>query len=180
MNKVDLALEVAARAHLGQLRKGTDVPYIAHPCGVGLILARAGCAEDVVAAGILHDTIEDTGLTLEEIAGDFGAEVAAIVEACSEPDKSLPWEERKRHAIESLREAPEEARLVTCADKLHNARSILAGRRALGERVWDRFRGGKELQAWYYRGVLDNLDALEDTHPSLFEEFRDAVAALFA
>src|ERR1043165_5018773 len=103
---LDLVIEVAAKAHSGQFRKGTDIPYIAHPYAVGMILARAGCAEEMIAAGILHDTVEDTDLTLEYIKETFGERVAAIVEGCSEPDKSATWEERKRHTIEYLRTAP--------------------------------------------------------------------------
>ena len=179
MNKVDLALEVAAKAHRHQLRKGADVPYIAHPCGVALILARAGCIEDVLVAGILHDTVEDTDLTLADVERDFGSDVAAIVEGCSE-DKSLPWEDRKRHTIEILRDASPEVCLVTCADKLHNARSILAERRVMGERVWERFREGKALQEWYYRGLVESLDGRAGMQGPLFAEFRDAVSELFA
>ena len=176
MNKVDLALEVAAKAHRHQLRKGTDVPYIAHVCGVALILARAGCAEDVLVAGILHDTVEDTDLTLADIERDFGSDVAAIVAGCTE-DKSLPWQDRKRHTIEMLRDASPEVRLVTCADKLHNARSILAERRrGMGEQVWERFREGKALQEWYYRGLAESLSG---QNGSLFQEFRNAVDDLF-
>ncbi len=177
MNKVDLALEVAAKAHRGQLRKGTDVPYISHPCAVGLILARASCAEDVVVAGILHDTVEDTALTLDDIEKDFGSVVAAIVEGCSESDKSRPWEDRKRHTIEFLRDASPEARMVTCADKLHNVRSILAERRVIGDRVWDRFRQGRDLQAWYYRGLVESLSAQKGP---LFQALRKAVDELFS
>ena len=177
MNKIDLALEVAARAHRDQVRKGTDIPYIAHPCAVGFILARAGCAEDVVVAGILHDTVEDTDLTLDDIEKDFGSAVADIVKGCSEPDKSLPWEDRKRHTIEFLRHAALEVRLVTCADKLHNVRSILAERQVIGNKVWDRFKQGKELQEWYYRRLVESLSGQDGL---LFQAFRNAVDELFS
>ena len=110
-----------------------------------MILAREGYVEDVAVAGILHDAVEDTDVELEDIERDFGAAVAAIVEGCSE-DKTLPWQDRKRHAIERLKAAPLEACLATCADKLRNARSILTERRTLGDGVWERFREGKALQ----------------------------------
>ena len=180
MNKVDLALEVAAKAHRHQLRKGTDVPYIAHPCAVALILVRAGCTENVLAAGILHDTVEDTDLTLADVERDFGSAVAAIVEGCSEPDKSLPWKDRKRHTIEMLRDASPEVCLVTCADKLHNVRSMLADRRVIGEQVWARFRGGKALQEWYYRGLVESLAGRAGMQGPLYAAFCDAVNELFA
>ncbi len=94
MNKVDRAIEVAAKAHRDQVRKGTDVPYIAHPGAIGLILARTGCAEDVLVAGILHDTVKDTELTLDDIEKDFGSAVANIAKTCWESDKSPPWKDR--------------------------------------------------------------------------------------
>ena len=92
MSLLDTAIEVAARAHRDQLRKGTDVPYITHPYGVGLMLARAGYDEEVIAAGILHDTVEDTDVTPEQVRETFGARVADIVRGRSEQDKDLPWE----------------------------------------------------------------------------------------
>src|SRR5947209_15832446 len=108
---LDLAIETAARAHAGQVRKGTDVPYIAHPYAVGMMLARVGASEEVVAAGILHDTVEDTYLTLDWIRDNFGEKVAMIVEGCSEPDHgSQPWEARKEHTLEYLKTAPWEVR----------------------------------------------------------------------
>src|SRR5438045_7386901 len=97
---IDLAIEVAARAHYGQVRKGTDIPYISHPYAVGMMLARAGCPEEVIAAGILHDTVEDTYITLEYLRETFGEQVTLIVEGCSEPDHgSAPWEVRKAHSL---------------------------------------------------------------------------------
>ena len=97
---IDLAIEVAAKAHQRQVRKETDIPYITHPLSVGIILAKAGCCDDVIIAGILHDTVEDTSITLDYIRETFGAKVASIAEGCSEPDKSLAWEDRKRHTTQ--------------------------------------------------------------------------------
>jgi (p)ppGpp synthase/HD superfamily hydrolase len=76
---IDLAIEVAAKAHENQFRKGTDIPYITHPLAVGLILAKAGCSDDVIIAGILHDTVEDTSITLDYIRDTFGNKVSTIV-----------------------------------------------------------------------------------------------------
>ena len=175
MNLLDTAIEIAARAHRDQLRKGTDVPYIAHPCGVGLMLARAGYDEEVIVAGILHDTVEDTDVTLDQVEETFGAKVAAIVRGCSEPDKGLSWEARKRHTMEQLATASPEVRAVTCADKLHNLRSIAAGLSA-GHDVWGRFNRGREWQAWYYRGIAAALGRQEG---ELFQSFADLVDELF-
>ncbi len=178
---LNLAIEVAAKAHQGQIRKGTDVPYISHPYAVAMILARAGCSEEVIAAGILHDTVEDTKLTMEDIRENFGERVEAIVEGCSEPDKSASWEERKRHTIEHLRTAPWEVRMVACADKLHNIRTTVAEYERLGEVVWSRFKRGREEQEWYYRGLVESLcNQREDGDEIPFcAEFKDEVERLF-
>lgn len=157
MDLIDKALQIASMAHEGQYRKNTKIPYISHPVAVGMILQEAGYKKEMVAAGILHDTVEDTNLSLEDIERDFGKDIALLVEGCSEPDKSLSWEERKQHTIDFLKNAPEEIRVVACADKLHNVRSIRLDAEKSGEQVWNRFRRGKEQQEWYYRNVIDSL-----------------------
>ncbi len=178
---IDEAIEVAAKAHQEQVRKASDVPYISHPFAVGILLARAGCADEIVAAGILHDTFEDTYVTLEYIREKFGDKIASIVEGCSEPDKSASWEERKRHTLEYLRTAPWEVRVVSCADKLHNARTILAAREEMGDRVWERFKRGRKEQEWYYRGLLESLCGADAAQELPFcVPFREVVEELFA
>ncbi len=178
---IDFAIEFAAKAHRNQVRKGADIPYIVHPYAVGLLLLGAGCSEEVVVAGILHDTVEDTPITLEEIRKNFGEKVASIVEGCSEPDKSLPWEARKRHTIEFLRTAPLEVRMVACADKLHNLRTIAAEYQKIGDAVWKRFNRGRKEQEWYYRALVESLchpfDAPEKA--SLFQQLRNEVENVF-
>jgi len=155
-NQIEKAIEVAAEAHQGQYRKGTCTPYITHPYAVGLILMEAGCGESVIIAGILHDTVEDTDLTLEFIREHFGEEVADIVDGCSE-NKALRWRARKSERIEVLKTASLEICLVTCADKLHNLRTMISAYHVIGDAVWDRFHGGVEAQAWYYRCMLKSL-----------------------
>ena len=152
-NQIEEAIEVAAEAHQGQYRKGTDTPYITHPYAVGLILMEAGCTEAVIIAGILHDTVEDTDLTLEFIRERFGEDIANIVDGCSE-NKALRWRARKTERIEALRTASPEICTVTCADKLHNLRTIISEYDLIGDTVWDRFHGGVEDQAWYYQSIL--------------------------
>ena len=178
---IDRAMEVAAKAHQGQVRKGTDVPYIAHPFSVGLILARAGCTDEVIAAGILHDTVEDTPLTLGEIRDDFGDTVADIVEGVSEPDKSLPWEDRKRHTIDAIDGASLDVLLVLSADKLHNVRTIASEYRRSGDKVWGRFKKGREAQAWYYASIADCLSRRTDImkYRHLVEAYTQEVTDLF-
>ena len=155
-NRIEEAIELAAQAHDGQFRKGTNTPYITHPYAVGLMLMDAGCSEAVVIAGILHDTVEDTDLTLAYIRKNFGESVADIVDGCSE-NKSLRWRERKTERIEALKTATTEVCLVTCADKLHNLRTVTSEYDDIGDTVWERFHGGLEAQAWYYQSILESL-----------------------
>lgn len=155
---IDAALKFAATAHASQRRKGTDVPYIVHPVGVMLVLLQHGEADiELLAAALLHDTVEDTGTTLAELRARFGERVAAIVEGCSEPDKSATWEHRKQHTIEHLRTAPREVQLVSAADKLHNLRSLMADEAEQGEGLWRRFKRGREATGWYYRAIVASL-----------------------
>ncbi|MEH7382647.1 HD domain-containing protein [Bacillus sp. JJ1533] len=177
MDMIEKAIIVASKAHDGQYRKLTNIPYITHPLGVGLILMKINAREELIVAGILHDTVEDKELTLEEISDGFGDEVAKLVEGCSEPDKSLPWEARKEHTISFLRTASEDTRTVVCADKLHNIRSIIRDYEEQGEQVWSRFSRGKEKQEWYYRNVVDSLSHAS-TFP-LLEELKKEVDRLF-
>ncbi|REJ37683.1 MAG: phosphohydrolase [Bacillota bacterium] len=180
LDRLSAAVEFAIRAHGGQTRKGKDVPYITHPLAVALSLARAGCAEDVVIAGLLHDVVEDTSVTLEEVRDHFGPAVAEIVAACSE-DKRLPWEERKARMLETLTHAPLAVKLVACADKLHNIRDLRADYEQVGDRVWDRFNRGRQHQEWYYRGLLDAFaeEIRDGIYPTLFRALAEEVEAQF-
>lgn len=155
-NRIEEAIEVAAEAHHGQFRKGTNTPYITHPYAVGLLLMTAGCSETVVIAGILHDTVEDTDLTLACIREDFGDPIADIVEGCTE-NKSLKWRARKTECINSLKNASSEVCIVTCADKLHNLRTVISEYEAIGDAIWERFHGGFPEQSWYYKNILESL-----------------------
>jgi (p)ppGpp synthase/HD superfamily hydrolase len=160
---VDRAIGFAARAHRGQRRKTGDVPYIAHPVGVAMILQRMGCDQVVVAAGLLHDTVEDTPVTLQEIQDQFGEEVAGIVAGCTElPKGKNNWADRKRQMIASLRDAPLPVKLVTAADKYHNLSHTVYTEHLQGPALWRKFGRSKEQQAWYYRSVLDSLLANTD------------------
>ena len=157
MDMIQLAIDTAARAHRAQLRKGTDIPYISHPFGVGMLLMEAGCRPEVITAGLLHDTLEDTELTKQDLIDTFGEEVTEIVIGCSEADKSKSWEERKQYKIEDLKTASEDVRFVVCADKLSNLRATAAAYQQEGDQVWSRFRRGRKDQEWYYREILASL-----------------------
>jgi (p)ppGpp synthase/HD superfamily hydrolase len=146
------AIALAARAHHGQVRKGTEIPYLVHPLAVAGILIHANCPEHLVIAGILHDTLEDTPVRLDEIQSQFGREVADLVLALSEPDKKLSWEERKAHTLDHLEQkATPDVLLVAVADKLDNMRAIREGLASDGEAFWLRFNRPRENQKWYYQ-----------------------------
>lgn len=155
---VDKAIEFASKAHQGQLRKGTNRPYIVHPIEVGDIVATMTSDPEIISAAILHDTIEDCQDVTEEILKElFGQRVAAIVAQESE-DKSKSWMERKTATINGLRNAPREVQMIGLADKLSNMRDIDRDYPAVGEELWQRFRmKDKDTIGWYYKGVRESL-----------------------
>ena len=180
---IDRAIGFAAQKHEGQRRKIGDVPYIAHPMGVAVILMKMGCREEVVAAALLHDTVEDTDVALQDISARFGQEVRDIVAGCTElPRKCNNWEARKLNMIERLRHAPLEVKLVVAADKYHNLHHISKSKDESGEIIWNRFGRGFERQAWYYRSVLNsilaNLPKQGAAYP-VFEQLADIINTLF-
>ncbi|MSR46001.1 MAG: HD domain-containing protein [Planctomycetes bacterium] len=155
--RLDLAIALALRAHAGQERKGqAGVPYVVHPLHVGVLLARHGFEVDVVAAGILHDVVEDSGIGLPEIATLLGSTVAALVAEVSE-EKSLTWEQRKQHTIDAICSMSLGARAVTAADKVHNLADLRQLLATNGAEVWRLFRRGREPTLDYYRRVHERL-----------------------
>jgi len=158
-NLIHEAIVFAAMKHAGQVRKGTDIPYISHPTEVMQILTENGCQENVIVAGILHDTLEDTGTAPAEILEHFGEEILKIVTAESE-NKSKTWKERKQATIDHMAGASLEAKLVCCADKLSNLRSMAADKEAIGDKLWERFNAGKSDIEWYYRRIAAALPDL--------------------
>jgi (p)ppGpp synthase/HD superfamily hydrolase len=180
--KLYAAIELAARAHHGQVRKGTEIPYLVHPLAVAAILIRARCPEQLVIAGILHDALEDTPLTAGEIRARFGPRVTDLVIGLSEPDKQAPWRERKAHTLAYLEhEAGEEVLLVALADKLDNIRAVRTGLADDGERFWERFNRPEHDQKWYYRGLVRVFSARMHSEPglSLFRDFELETAKAF-
>ncbi|MBL8039527.1 MAG: HD domain-containing protein [Nitrospira sp.] len=157
------ALTFAARLHATQTRKGTEIPYIAHLLAVSSLVLTHGGDEDEAIAGLLHDAIEDQGgrPTLEIVRTRFGERVAAIVDGCTDTDVTPkpPWRERKERYIHHLQAASPSVKLVAAADKLDNARAIIADYRMLGSSLWGRFNAGKEEQQWFYRGCVTALAA---------------------
>jgi GTP pyrophosphokinase len=155
------ALVFATRLHGEQTRKGTTIPYISHLLAVTAIVLENGGNEDEAIAALLHDSIEDQGgaATREEIRRRFGDKVVEIVDGCTDTDvfPKPPWRERKEAYIAHISKAPAPVRLVSAADKLHNARAVLEDYRIMGEALWKRFNGGKEGTLWYYRAAVDAL-----------------------
>ncbi|MGK7902226.1 MAG: HD domain-containing protein [Hormoscilla sp.] len=161
------ALTFATELHATQKRKGSGVPYIAHLLGTASIVLEYGANEAEAIAALLHDAIEDQGgtPTREAIRRRFGDAVTAIVDGCTDADSipKPPWRQRKEAYIASIPTASASVRLVTAADKLYNARSILKDYRVLGEELWQRFAGGKAGTLWYYRALVEALRAAAST-----------------
>jgi (p)ppGpp synthase/HD superfamily hydrolase len=161
------ALIYARELHATQVRKGSGVPYIAHLLGVASIALEYGANEDEAIAALLHDAIEDQGgnATREEIRRRFGDIVTEIVDGCTDADTipKPPWRQRKEDYIAHLPTASASVRLVSAADKLYNAATILKDYRILGDSIWSRFKGGKEGSLWYYRALVVAFRQLEST-----------------
>jgi (p)ppGpp synthase/HD superfamily hydrolase len=148
------AAQFALQAHAGQVRKIGGQPYFFHPLAVGRMLLEAGMEAEVVAAGILHDTVEDTRTSLDEIEARFGGRVASWVAAVTEPDKSKPWQDRKQAYLDALASADIEVVMISLADKRDNLRSLSMAIESLGADVWDKFTKPKPDQRWYYQKLL--------------------------
>ncbi|MEA5616759.1 HD domain-containing protein [Cronbergia sp. UHCC 0137] len=174
------ALTYATQLHIKQVRKGSGVPYIAHLLGVASIALEHGANEDEAIAALLHDAIEDQGgvATREEIRRRFGDNVTAIVEGCTDADTTPkpPWRFRKEEYIAHLSNASSSVLLVSAADKLYNAQSIVKDYRIVGEALWERFQGGKEGILWYYRALVDEFLKIRVT--PLVQELERVVSEL--
>ena len=170
-SKFDKALKYASDVHRTQIRGGSNVPYVAHLLGVAALVLEEGGDEDEAIAALLHDAVEDQGgrRRLADIRRRFGKRVARIVEACSDSDTipKPPWRERKERYLARIRHEPADVRRVSLADKLYNARSILADYRRVGDKVWKRFTGRKQGTLWYYRELVK---AFREVGPHLMAE----------
>lgn len=175
---LDYAIYFATKAHTGQKRKtDKDVDMIFHPFIVGMILQRANANTNCVIAGILHDVVEDTKYMMEDIHKEFGTEIANIVEEVSE-NKSLPWKERKIDAIEKIRTASIEGKLVECADKISNLETLYSLYQDVGEEIWENFNEPKEEQKWYYTQMYSAV--IENTKENeLFRRYKKILDKIF-
>ena len=155
------ALVYAAELHADQVRKGGRIPYFAHLMAVSALVLEQGGAEDEAIAALLHDAVEDQGgiPTLHAIRARFGDGVAAIVDGCTDAvtNPKPTWRPRKEKYLRHLEEASPSVLLVSCADKVHNARSLVCDYRQHGDAIWARFNGGRDETLWYYRELTDVL-----------------------
>lgn len=181
---MDRAIIFATRAHSGTYRKGTKIPYIVHPIEAAAIVATITDDPDMIAAAVLHDVVEDTDATVEEIRLFFNDHIAKLVEAESENKrKDLPpqdtWMVRKTETLEFLRDrADREAKILALADRLSNIRAIYRDQLEVGDRLWERFNEKrKERHGWLYRQVAEALSALSDT--CAWQEYDDLVRKTF-
>ena len=180
---LDRAILFAVKAHSGTERRGKGFPYIVHPMEAMEIVATMTSDQELLAAAVLHDTVEDTSVTIEEIRREFGERIATIVE--NESDKIIEnkseeesWHERKRAAIERLAKAPHDAKIVALGDKLSNMRAIWRDYKVKGDELWKIFHvTEKKEHEWHYRGLADSLRELQDTFA--FKEFQSLINEVF-
>jgi (p)ppGpp synthase/HD superfamily hydrolase len=178
--RVGEALRFAADAFAHRIRKGSGAPYLTHLLSVTTLVMEHGGDEDQICAAVLHDYLEDIPEgSAAQLEARFGARVTRIVQALSDatdPHDKPPWKPRKLAYLAHLRVAPHDVKLVSAADKLHNARSILADHARIGDEVFARFSAPREETLWYYREVARAL-AEGFAHP-LVDEVRRAVRAM--
>jgi (p)ppGpp synthase/HD superfamily hydrolase len=171
------ALEVAAVMFATTRRKKTRTPYVAHLLGVCAIVLEHGGTENEAIAALLHDTLEDITPTKQarRTVRAFGDDVYGIVEGCTDgtpnrKGKKAPWRERKEAYVAALEHEPGPVLLVSAADKLHNARAIVADLLATGDTVWKRFNAPKDDILWYYGAAVDAFRANPAHHAALVDE----------
>ena len=180
---LDRAILFAVKAHSGTERRGKGFPYIVHPMEAMEIVATMTSDQELLAAAVLHDTVEDTSVTIEEIRLEFGERIATIVDNESDKeykDKSEEesWHERKRAAIENLAKASYDAKIVALGDKLSNMRAIWRDYKVKGDELWKIFHvTDKKEHEWHYRGLADSLRELQDTFA--FKEFQSLINEVF-
>ena len=180
---LDRAIIYAVRAHAGTERRGKGFPYIVHPMEAMAIVATLTSDQALLAAAALHDVVEDTELTVEDIRAEFGDRIADLVEAESDKfvegvSESDSWRTRKQAAIDRLAEAPLEVKMIAMGDKLSNMRAIARDYALQGDGLWNLFHvTDRASHEWHYRGLADSLRALAGT--PAFEEFERLIDQVF-
>ena len=181
---LDRALVFAIRAHTNQERRGKGFPYIVHPLEAVSIVATMTSDQEMLAAAALHDTVEDTGVTVDQLREEFGNRVAHLVE--EESDKFIEgmseaesWHTRKQMAIDRLAAASRDAKVVALGDKLSNMRAIARDYAMQGDNLWNLFHVKERSEhEWHYRGLAASLSELKDTFA--FQEFEQLIDQVFA
>ena len=180
---LDRAIVFAVRAHAGTERRGKGFPYIVHPMEAVEIVATITRDQELLAAAVLHDTVEDTDVTIEQIQAEFGDRVASFVAAESdEPHQSRDsvenWRFRKQTAIDRLARASRDAKIVALGDKLSNMRAIARDYAQQGDALWNLFHAkDPKDHEWHYRGLADSLSELRDTFA--YREFENLINQVF-
>ncbi|MBR6054213.1 MAG: bifunctional (p)ppGpp synthetase/guanosine-3',5'-bis(diphosphate) 3'-pyrophosphohydrolase [Bacteroidales bacterium] len=181
---LDKAIRFATEAHSGTERRGKGYPYIVHPLEAVAIVASITPNQELLAAAALHDTVEDTDVTVDLLRREFGERVASLVaeesdaftEGVSEEDS---WHDRKQAAIDRLAAASRDAKIVALGDKLSNARAIYRDWMVIGDRIWDIFHvKDKASHKWHYEGLVESLSELSDTFA--YKEFAYLVKTIFS
>lgn len=180
MNLKERAKSFAIKSHMGQVRKSEpDKPMIMHPISVGNLLEDYGYDDEIIAAGYLHDVVEDTKYTIEDIQNEFGKKIANLVMGASEPDKTLSWEERKEHTIKETKTLPLANKLVICADKINNLEDMMLKFEKNGKKDFSSFKRGEEQQKWYFTNVYESIIYNEDANLPIFKRLKNAVDNVF-
>lgn len=181
---LDRAIKFAVDAHSGSVRKGTAVPYILHPLEAAAIVGGMTCDEEALAAAVLHDVVEDTDVTLEQLRRNFGARVADLVREESEnkrrgQPKAETWHVRKQETLDALRAQRDlTVKMICLGDKLANLRALYRDKERLGDKLWEMFNQRDPAQhAWYYRGIAAATEELR-TYPA-WQEFRALIDKVF-
>ena len=162
----DKAVKFATEAHSGTERRGKGYPYIIHPLEAASIVATISNDQKLLAAAVLHDTVEDTDVTIEQIREQFGERVAELVQHETAPlDENMTWREKKTVQVNQLVTAPYDSKVVALGDKLSNMYGIAIDYRKIGDEVWELFHApnGKSDVEWYYRSLGEALSELSDT-----------------
>lgn len=180
-NILSQAIIYATECHSNQVRKGTAIPYIVHPLEAMHILLLMEADLPLLCAGVLHDVVEDTDATLEEVEKLFGKEIRDLVASHTEMRKELPWKERKTAALKDCEQGSKREQMLVLADKLANVRAMNRDYAKLSDGLWARFKEGPKEQAWYYHGGVKALKALaeEPNCASTYAEFKELVYTLF-
>lgn len=174
---IEEAVIFAVQAHQGAVRKGTKIPYITHPLETAVIVSLITQEEELIAAALLHDVLEDTDATWEQLQEKFGTRVADLVQVETE-DKRLSWKERKTFTVEHLKYASREIQILTLGDKLSNMRSTARDYLAVKDDIWLRFNEKrKECHAWYYWGIAEGLKDMSDN--PYYQEFMQLCRLVF-